>query len=73
VLQYGIIRADLPALKAGGAGVLIENQFGRRFVGLGVLTPAADQRAAFKKNGGADSRAVMKGKPLNVENQGLIC
>ena len=41
LIQDGIIRADFPALKAADAGVFIENQFGRWFVGLGILAPGA--------------------------------
>jgi hypothetical protein len=41
MIQYGIIRADFPALKAADAGVFIENQLGRWFVGLRILAPGA--------------------------------
>ncbi len=41
MIQDGIIRAGFPALKATDAGVFIENQLGRWFVGLGILAPGA--------------------------------
>jgi hypothetical protein len=73
MIQYGIIRADLPALKAADAEVFIENQLRRWFVGLGILAPGAGQRTAFKKNGCADARAIMKRKPLDIKYCGAGC
>jgi hypothetical protein len=40
---------------------------------LGILAPPAPQGAAFEKDNGPDSRSVMNGKPLDVEDESLVC
>ena len=63
----GAVLAGLQAGGAADAALGIEQELGRRGLALGVVAPGAVQWATLHKDGGADARAVVDGKALDVE------
>jgi len=61
-------RTSPSAGSAAQALVLEEHELRLRGKALGVMAPPAAQGTTLKKNRGADSRAIVDGKTLDVEN-----
>jgi len=62
-------RAGIQAGLAAQAAFCSKDQLSFKGLALRIVAPAAGQRTAFHKNGGANSRTVMNGKPFDVEDQ----
>jgi hypothetical protein len=64
----GVIRTGGDAAATGNATIRVVAKFRCGMLALGVVAPEALHGAAFEEYGCADPRAIMKGEPLNVEN-----
>jgi hypothetical protein len=58
---------DLDAQPAANATVLTIQALGFSLDALGIVTPPAGQRAAFKEDSGADARTIMDSVFFNIE------
>ena len=65
----GVLGADFDAGEAAHALIFIPDDLRGEDLGLRVVAPGAQQRAALHKNGGADARAVMDGIVLDIADQ----
>jgi hypothetical protein len=71
-----VIQGDGPpgahagAIGASDAAPGLVKQFGTVRDPFGIMAPDAGQGAAFEENGGSDSRTVVQGIAMDIENQG---
>jgi hypothetical protein len=50
------------------APLLEIQQFGLQPLTFGIMAPPAGERTPLEKDGGADSRPILRGKPHDIEN-----
>jgi hypothetical protein len=68
----GMLWTDQHTVPASGAALPEELKLNASIEAFGIMTPGAAQRAAFEKNRGAYSRAIIAGEALDMTYTGLL-